>query len=92
MALTYLRNISYKLYYTIDFFLAQILLFSNPSFDANDTTKMINLTINYALSTKRFDGVFYKELLSYFFSFLDRLRNGLDLAHMLSNLKTFNKN
>ena len=58
MVFTYLHNISYKLHDNIDSLLSETLLFSSPSFDANDNTKLINLTITYILSTKGFDGGF----------------------------------
>ena len=35
--------------------LTQILLFGNATFNAKENTKIINLTIGFVLSTKRFD-------------------------------------
>ena len=45
-----------KLLNSTDTSLTQILLFGNSSFTTNDNTKIINLTIDFVLSIKRFDG------------------------------------
>ena len=66
------KNAWHLYIYVISVTLSSKLLFRNPSFDANDKTKMINPTITYVLSTKRLDGFFYKEFLSYFYSFLNQ--------------------
>ena len=54
--LSSLSKIDHKLLHSIDTSLTQILLFGNSSFNTNDNTKIINLTIDFVLSTKRFDG------------------------------------
>ena len=51
-----LSKIDHKLLDSTDTSLTQILLFGNSSFTTNDNTKIINLTIDFVLSTKRFDG------------------------------------
>ena len=51
-----LSNIDHKLLDSTDTSLTQILLFGNSSFTTNDNTKIINLTIDFVLSTKRFNG------------------------------------
>ena len=50
-----------KLLDSTDTSLTQILLFGNSSFTTNDNTKIINLTINFVQSTKRFDGPLYEQ-------------------------------
>ena len=50
-----LVNIDYTLLDNTDFLLTQILLFGNTTFNARENTKIINLTIDFILSTKRFD-------------------------------------
>ena len=54
--LSSLGKIDYKLWDGTDTFPTQILLFGHSSFTTNDNTKIINLTIDFILSTKRFDG------------------------------------
>ena len=51
-----LSKTDHKLLDSTDTSLTQILLFGNSSFTTNDNTKIINLTIDFVLSTKRFDG------------------------------------
>ena len=50
-----LVNIDYTLLDNTDFLLTQILLFGNTTFNARENTKIINLTIDFILSTKGFD-------------------------------------
>ena len=50
-----LVNIDYTLLDKTDFLLTQILLFGNTTFNARENTKIINLTIDFILSTKIFD-------------------------------------
>ena len=50
-----LVNIDHTLLYNTDFSLTQILPFGNATFNAKENTKIINLTIDFVLSTKRFD-------------------------------------
>ena len=50
-----LVNIDYTLLDNTNFLLTQILLFGNTTFNARENTKIINLTIDFILSTKRFD-------------------------------------
>ena len=50
-----LVNIHHTLLGNTDFSLTQILLFGNATFNAIENTKIINLTIDIVLSTKRFD-------------------------------------
>ena len=50
-----LVNIDHTLLDNTDFSLTQILLFGNTTFNAIVNTKIINLTIDFVLSTKRFD-------------------------------------
>ena len=50
-----LVNIDHTLLGNTDFSPAQILLFGNTTFNAIENTKIINLTIDFVLSTKRFD-------------------------------------
>ena len=50
-----LSKVDHKLLDSTDTSLTQILLFGNSSFTTNDNTKIINLTIDFVLSTKRFD-------------------------------------
>ena len=50
-----LVNIDHTLLDNTDFSLTQILLFGNTTFNAIENTKIINLTIDFVLSTKRFD-------------------------------------
>ena len=51
-----LSKIDHKLLDSTDTSLTQILLFGNSSFTTKDNTEIINLTIDFVLSTKRFDG------------------------------------
>ena len=51
-----LSKIDYKLLDSTDTSLTQILLFGNSSFTTNNNTRIINLTIDFVLLTKRFDG------------------------------------
>ena len=51
-----LGNIDHTLLDTTDFSLTQILLLGNTTFNAIENTKIINLKIDFVLSTKRFDG------------------------------------
>ena len=50
-----LVNIDHMLLDNTDFSLTQILLFGNTTFNAIVNTKIINLTIDFVLSTTRFD-------------------------------------
>ena len=50
-----LNNIDHKLLDNTDFLLTQILLFGNTTFNAIVNTKIITLTIDFVLSTRRFD-------------------------------------
>ena len=50
-----LVNIDHTLLDNTDFSLTQILLFGNTTFNAIENTKIINLTIDFVLSTKRFE-------------------------------------
>ena len=50
-----LVNTDHTLLDNTDFSLAQILLFGNTTFNAIVNTKIINLTIDFVYSTKRFD-------------------------------------
>ena len=52
-----LVNIHHTLLGNNDFSLTQILLFGNTTFNAIENTKIINLTSDFVLSTKRFDEV-----------------------------------
>ena len=51
-----LSKIDHKLLDSTDTSLTQTLLFGNSSFTTNGNKKIINLTIDFVLSTKRFDG------------------------------------
>ena len=51
-------NIDHKLLDNTDFSLTQTLLFANTTFNIKENTKIINLTIAFVLSTKRFDEPF----------------------------------
>ena len=51
-----LSKVDHKLLDSTNTSHTQILLFGNSSFTTNDNTKMINLTIDFVLSTKRCDG------------------------------------
>ena len=51
-----LSKIDHKLLDSTNTSIIQILLFGNSSFTANDNTKIISLTTDFVLSTKRFDG------------------------------------
>ena len=50
-----LVNIDHTLLDNTNFWLTQILPFGNTTFNAIENTKIINLTIEFVLSTKRFD-------------------------------------
>ena len=50
-----LVNIDHTLLDNTDFSLTQILLFDNTTFNTKENTKIINLTIDFGLSTKKFD-------------------------------------
>ena len=54
-----LVNINYTLLDNTDFSLTRILLFGNTTFKAIENTKIINLTADFVLSTKRFDEFFF---------------------------------
>ena len=69
--LSSLVNIDHKLLDNTNFSLSQILLFGNTTFNAKENTKIINLTIDFVLSTKRFD----EPLLWIVFFFLSSLSN-----------------
>ena len=51
-----LSRIDHKLLDCPDTFLTQTLLFGNSSYTTNDSTEIINWTIDFFLSTKKFDG------------------------------------
>ena len=51
-----LSKTDYKLLDSTDTSLTQILLFGNSTFTTNNNTRIINLTIDFVLLTKRFDG------------------------------------
>ena len=51
-----LVNIDHKLLDNTDVSLTQTLLFGNTVFNAKENTKIFNLTIEFVLSTKKFDG------------------------------------
>ena len=54
--LSTLVNIDHTLLDNTDFSLTQILLFGNTTFNAKENTKIINLTVDFVLSTtNRFD-------------------------------------
>ena len=53
--LSSLVNIDHTLLDNTDLSLTQILLFGNTTFNAKENTKIVNLTIHFVLSTKRFD-------------------------------------
>ena len=55
-SLSSLVNIDHTLSDNTDFSLAQIFLFGNTTFNTKENTKIANLTIDFVLSTKRFDG------------------------------------
>ena len=55
-----LVNIDHTLLDNIDFSLTQILLFGNTTFNAIENTKIINLTMDFVLSTKRLTNQFYE--------------------------------
>ena len=50
-----LVNIDHTLLDNTEFSLTQILLFDNTTFNAIENTKIINVTIDFVLSTQRFD-------------------------------------
>ena len=54
--LSSLVNIDHKLFGNANCSLTQTLLFGNTTFDVKDKTKIINLTIDYIMSTKISDG------------------------------------
>ena len=51
-----LVSIDHKLLDNTDVSLTQTLLFGNTVFNAKENTKIFNLTIEFILSTKKFDG------------------------------------
>ena len=51
-----LSRIDHKLLDCTDTILTQTFLFGNSSYTTNDSTKIINLTIDSVVSTKKFDG------------------------------------
>ena len=53
--LSILVDIDHTLLVNADFSHAQTLLFGNTTFNAKENTKIINLTIDFVLSTKGFD-------------------------------------
>ena len=55
-SLSSLVNIDHTLSDNTDFSLAQILLFGKTTFNTKENTKIANLTIDFVLSTERFDG------------------------------------
>ena len=55
-----LVNIDHTLLDNIDFSLTQILLFGNTTFNAIENTKIINLTMDFVLPTKRLTNQFYE--------------------------------
>ena len=55
-----LVNIDHTLLDNTDFSLTQILLFGNTTFNAIENTKIINLTMDCVLSTKRLTNQFYE--------------------------------
>ena len=63
-----LVNIDHKLLDNTDVSLTQTLLSGNTVFNAKENTKIFNLTIEFVLSTKRFDGPLLW-ILFFFFSY-----------------------
>ena len=53
--LSTIRNIDCKLLEITDFSLTQTLLYGNPSFDINTNSLILNATIDFILSNKRFE-------------------------------------
>ena len=63
---TLLSKIDRKLLDNTDSSLTQTLLFGNLSFTTNDNTKIINLTIDFVVSTNRFDRLLLRTVVFFF--------------------------
>ena len=68
--LSAIRNIDSKLLEITDFSLTQILLYGNPSFDIITNSLILNATIDFILSTKRFEEALFQRNNQCFFLFV----------------------
>ena len=67
---------------SVDSYLAQILLYCCTSFDTETNTLVLNSTIDYILSTKRFkESLLYKSL-AFDMQFLNSFRNSVCLLYL----------
>ena len=67
-----MRNIDCKLFETTDSFLTQTLLHGNPSFDIITNSLILNATLDFIFSNKRFEEAFFKKMINVFsYSFLN---------------------
>ena len=66
--LSTIRNIDCKLLGITNSSLTQTLLYGNPSFDIITNSLILNATIDFILSTKRFEEALFKEIINVFFS------------------------
>ena len=65
--LSTIRNIDCKLLEITDSSLTHTLLYGNPSFDIITNSLILNATIDFILSTKRFEEALFKEIMKVFF-------------------------
>ena len=64
--LSTVRNIDCKLLEISDSSLTQTLLHGNPSFDVITNSLILNATIDFILSSKRFEEALFKETINVF--------------------------
>ena len=68
LSLALLEILICKLLGITDSSLTQTLLYGNPSFDIITNSLILNATIDFILSTKRFEEALFKEIINVFFS------------------------
>ena len=64
------RNNDSKLLEITDSSLTHTLLYGNPSFDIITNSLILNATIDFILSSKRFEEALFKEIINVFFFYL----------------------
>ena len=76
--LSTIRNIDCKLLEISDSSLTQTLLYGNPSFNVITNSLILNATIDFILSTKRFEEALFKEIFNVFsYLFFNNQRKNL---------------
>ena len=80
--LSTLNNINCEILESTDSYLTRILLFGCTSFDSETYTFILNATIDYILSTERFEEpLFFKKKLVFHMQFFNPFRTSHGLFH-----------